>query len=45
MLSAIHGAMLFACIELLEYNPCGSPGILQEAPGLPPEPPALPAWL
>ena len=42
MSSAIHGAMLFECIELLEHKPCGSPGVLEEVPGLPP---ALPAWL
>uniref|UniRef100_M4B720 RxLR effector candidate protein n=1 Tax=Hyaloperonospora arabidopsidis (strain Emoy2) TaxID=559515 RepID=M4B720_HYAAE len=43
--STIHGAMLFARIALLEHKPCGSPGVLEEVPGHPPEPPALPARL
>ena len=41
MLSAIHYAMLYACIERLEHKSCGSPGVLEEVPGLPPEHPAL----
>ena len=43
--STVRGAMLYACIELLEHEPKGSPGLPGPSPDQPPDPPALTSWL
>ena len=42
---AIQGAMLYACIELLEHEPSGPTGIPEATPGNPLESPPLTSWL
>ena len=42
---AMMGAVLFACIELLEYGPEGSPGMSGPSPIQRPDQPGLNSWL